>query len=78
MSSSKKNEQTVVKRMEPPKLPTAIQFGFSDDIMLIDFCSDEYIPVTNNKISFCSIVLTRDLAETLRESLTGFIEEKNS
>jgi len=78
MGNSKKADYAIVKRMETPKLPTALQFGFSDEILLIDFCSDEYIPVTNNKISFSSIVLTRDLAETLREALTDFIEEKNS
>lgn len=78
MSKSKKDEHAIVKRMEVPKLPTALQFGFSDELLLVDFCSDEYIPVNNNKISFSSIVLTRDMAETLREALTDFIEDKNS
>lgn len=71
-------KKMIVNRLEMPKLPTAMQFGFSDELLSVDFCADSEIPpLEDKKTSFSTIILTQSTAKKLHAALTRFLASQD-
>lgn len=73
MSSDKKIEKNQLSRPHPPVMPMGFRAGISNEVMVIDFIDT---PNNNEAVIFSSIVLTKETAKNLLESLASFVEKK--
>lgn len=73
MSNAKKSDKNHLSRPHPPVMPMGFRVGISNEIMVVDFVDT---PSTNEAVIFSSIVLTKETAKNLLESLTSFVESK--
>jgi hypothetical protein len=71
MSNAKKSDKSLLSRSHPPVMPMGFRVGISNEIMVVDFVDT---PNTNEAVIFSSIVLTKETAKNLLESLTSFVE----
>lgn len=71
MSNAKKSDKNLLSRPHPPVMPMGFRVGISNEIMVVDFVDT---PNTNEAVIFSSIVLTKETAKNLLESLTSFVE----
>lgn len=66
-----------INRLDMPKLPTALQFGYGGELLSIDFCTDSQIPpLENEKTSFSTVILTKSTAKKLYDALEKFLAEE--
>ena len=54
-------------------MPMGFRAGISNEVMVIDFIDT---PNNNEAVIFSSIVLTKETAKNLLESLASFVEKK--
>lgn len=62
-----------VLRQDAPQMPTGFKSSMTHEIIILDFLCEEYVGNQNDFKSFSTIALTKDMAETVLNSITKFL-----